>query len=271
MNALHVLSGRTGALAISVAAVATLASGASGAAELMPSFAGAPTGWVTDRYAPTVFADIGTFQGRSNVLEIGITSAGNLANRPSAYQSTFYNTQGKQTAISGGAGSTLSADLYIPTAWADAANGSVRTDMWGVMVDGTPTVSDYPIIGFTNYGGARLRVWDDSGWHDLGTAINYDAWNSLSIAFTGGSYQFSVNGSVVYTDGGIDGSVAFSAAIMQAYNFADPSITGANAVDYSAHWANVVAVPEPEAYALALAGFAVVGAFGARRRARTRH
>lgn len=132
------------------------------AADLMPDFASVPTGWTTDRYDPASFSNVGTYQGRNNVLGIGIDRAGKLANRGGAYQSTFYNTQGRQHAVTGGAGSFLAADLYIPDSWRDAvANGNVRTDMWGVMqnaVPVVPVVTAYPIIGFTNYGGAAVFV-----------------------------------------------------------------------------------------------------------------
>ena len=120
------------------------------AAMIMPDFADVPTGWVTDRYAPASFSNVGAYQGRNDVLGIGISSADGLNNRPGAYQSQFYSTQGRQHAVSGGVGSVLSADLYIPAAWRDGGSGNVRTDMWGVMSNGV-SVSDYPIIGFTNY------------------------------------------------------------------------------------------------------------------------
>ncbi len=222
---------------------------AAGAAELMPSFAGAPTGWSVDRYAPNSFSDVGNYQGLTHVLGIGISSADALNNRPAAYQSSFYNTQGESQAISGGAGSSISAQLYIPRAWDNNANGDVRTDMWGVMVDGTNSITDYPIIGFTNYGtnGANdptFRIWDEDlngglgDWVDLSNTIDYGSWNSLSLLFTGTSYEYFVNGSLAFTDSTVDGSVAFSSVIMQAYNFGgDPSIVGANPVDYTAHWA----------------------------------
>ena len=69
------------------------------AAELMPDFGGVPTGWVVDRYAPNSFSNVGTFQGRNNVLGIEINSAQGLTSRPSGYQSSFYNTQGMQYAL----------------------------------------------------------------------------------------------------------------------------------------------------------------------------
>ncbi len=256
------------------------------AIEVMPSFAGAPGGgWNTDRFDAAVFTDIGTYQSRNNVLEIGITAAENVANRGNAsgqgyLKGSFYNTQGKLRAITGGAGDTLSADLYIPAAWSNASNGNVRTDMWGIMVDSaapTPAppatrTNDYPIIGFTNYdGAARLRAYDsnDGIWTNFSAPINYDAWNALSIKFTGTSFEYSVNGSLVYTDTDLSTAAPskFGYTIMQAYNFGDPSLPSVTSTaDYSVHWSNVSAVPEPEAYVLALSGLMMVGVFGGARR-----
>jgi len=227
------------------------------ATALMPDFATAPTGWTTDRYQPDSFGNVGTYQGRSNVLGIGISSNQATANRPSAYAGSFYNTQGMQYAVTGGAGSILSADLYVASSWRDASNGNVRTDMWGVMTDGT-AVSDYPIVGFTNYGGtSTFRIWDQDiagGWVNLAAPVNYGAWNSLSIDFTGSSYVYAINGATVYTDSTIDGSTGVQAVIMEAYNFGDPSLAGANPVNYTANWSNTQPVPEPGTLMLLGAG-----------------
>ena len=129
------------------------------------------------------------------------------------------------------------------------------------------TVSDYTIIGFTNFGGAaRLRVWDGDiagGWIDLTTEINYDAWTSLAIDFTGSSYVYSVNGTPVYTDNFIHGSNYFSAVLMQAYNFGDPLAAQANLSSYDAHWANAE-VPEPGI--IALFGLGLLGFAASRRK-----
>lgn len=233
------------------------------AGEIMPDFGStlppASTSWFTDRYEPNTFVDVGAFQGRSDVLGLGIGSAQDLANRPAGYGYTFYNTQGRQHPAVGGDGSTLSADLWVDAAWGDAANGSVRTDLWGVMTDSTAAISAYPILGFTNYGGTpRFRYWTDAGWVDLDVAVNYGAWNTLSIGFTNDTFTYSINGALVAVDRVTDGSTGFADVIVQAYNFADPGIAGANPTDYVAHWANVQQIPDAGS-SLILLGSALLG------------
>ena len=252
-------------LYVSSAALLMAVFGASlqGASIIMPDLSTAPTGWVIDRYSPAGFADLGTVEGRNNVLGITISTNDGLSSRPPAQQSSFYNTQGMGYYLTGGPGSLLSADLYIPSSWTnpdDPNYGSYRTDIWGVLSNAT-SVTGYTTFGFTNYGGApRYRLWDDEAgaWINLDTPVRSDAWTSFGVLFTGSSYIYTINGVMVYTDTTNNGSTHFSEVDMQAYNFAgDPSLPGAVPRTYTALWSNTP-VPEPGAWMLLAGGLGIL-------------
>lgn len=69
----------------------------------------------------------------------------------------------------------------------------------------------------------------------------------------------------MYTDATIgygEASEGFSAVIMQAYNFGDPTnFPTAKVADYTAHWSNI-----PEPTSLALIGLAMFGLVASRRK-----
>jgi hypothetical protein len=169
------------------------------------------SGWVTDRYEPAGFNSVG---GR---LQITISSADSQANRPPAYNSAFYNTQGRQHEALVNGNWQLTGQLFVT---ADQISGGQRADLWGSTGDvGTEVGADYFILGYI---GSTLRVWDsDIGWVNLGgsaTAGTYD----IDVSFNGSSVNYVLNGNSVYSDATLGPLTSqFRTVFAEAYNKGD--------------------------------------------------
>ena len=227
---------------------------------------GVGSGWSVDRYAPQVF-DTVSFGG-SDRLRLGLRTSGNLANRPSGYDNSFYNYQGMQQSITGApTGSSISVDMYVDNNWNDGA----RAGIWGVLSN-SGGISAYPIIEYTkgtntdgsigagNFSG--FRYWDDTnGWVEQSTSIATNAWYRMTIGLTNSQATYSISdvatGALVanYAVSNL-GSTFFSGLILQGHNKGP-------AGDYDIMFDNLtVAVPAPGVAAL----LGLAGAFGHRRR-----
>jgi hypothetical protein len=242
------------------------------AAPVLPSVTDA--GWTTDRYEPASWANVGTYQGRNNVLGIGINDSTNAANRPGGQQGSFYNTQGRQIGVTGGTGDSIAADLFLDANWASSQGGFVRTDLWGRSAGATETGVSYPIIGFTNFDtpGARLRVFDSQvGWINLAIDLTslYGTWVALKIEALATGYEFFVNGTSVFTDNTLGSAGGdFTRGFLQAYNFNESSVGVTGNPAYTAHWSDPVSnqVPVPGPLVLTSLALCLLG-FSRRRRA----
>jgi parallel beta-helix repeat protein len=204
----------------------------------------APATWYPDRYTPAGFAKFAF--GGGNVLKHSISTADALPNRPSSYQSTFYNTQGRKFDINNGNNTAIIADLYIPADWQTSHR---RADIWGTVCDVGGNAIDYPIIGFANTTGSNpaFRVWDESGagaWLNLPYPITYGQWYSLKIELSDNQFKYYINGNLVISMTVLPGGNYFSNMMLQAYNFGDPTLPPENQAleSYDVYWDNVGAI-----------------------------
>jgi len=232
-----------------------------------------PTVWVPNRYNPAGFASV-LFDG-DNRLQLTLDQTGSAANRPAQFSSAFYNTQGRQR--DGGITGlwTLSAEVYVSSAFDTTTGPLVRSALWGHSGT-TPEGGAYMILGFTNASPTdplnpdaldrsfRFRVFDVNfgNFIDLGVPAGFvfNTWHQLSGTSTGTTFEYRIDGVLVQTLATADGGYLLS-AMVQGYNFGQ-------ADSYSVYWDNVTAsaVPEPATSAL-FAALAALGLACWRRRA----
>jgi len=217
--------------------------------------------WAVDRYAPQVFDVVG------NNITLGLRSSGFEANRPAAFNSSFYNYQGMKTTpdwTDTSAGSFVTIEMYVDSNW----NDGVRAGMWTTMSNGNLT---YPIIEYTkgtSTGGAvgsteftGFRWWQSGqGWTEISAAVATDQWYRLTIGLTSSLVTFDItevagSTSIFSSTVGNLGAHKIDNVILNTHN---QGIAG----EYDVQYRNFAVVPAPGAIALlGLAGLA-----GGRRR-----
>lgn len=168
--------------------------------------------WEADRADAAFFGNVGRFQGRDDVLRLGV--------EPPADPGSFYNWQGylQRTQVPAG-NSFLRGDMWVPQTWRRGTDTDyMRTGLWGsampedLVAEGryVDDAAVFPIVSFTNQGGVgRLEVWDpaanpDTGWVDLpetARLIDYDGWNTIELRLLpeDGKIAYVFNGEVIYT------------------------------------------------------------------------
>jgi hypothetical protein len=210
-----------------------------------------PSGWTTDRYAPAVFTSPVVFDG-GNRLQESISSADGANNRPAAYSSSFYNTQGM--AQTNPAGTIFeSIDLYVSSAMLSDPNRVAG--IWGVGYDATNTISLYPIVELA---GGQFQGWDNGSWVAMGlpSGLVGDQWVTLAMLLdtTADIVTYTVNGELA-TSVAAYGTEYIGSTILQVINSAD-------GIDRTVYWDNLTradVAPTPLPAALPLFGSVLVG------------
>jgi len=218
--------------------------------------------WSRDR-ADTEYYNIGSYFGRSNVLNLGI-----LANTTIPNSGAFYQTEGYKAVTYAPIGATfVSGDLYIPSAWEAQAAAYASVGIWptlGPSPAGPATF--YGILNFYNGddGGGKFRYWDGATYVDLATPVQYDAWNTLRLNYIPGAtgpesrLEIVINGTVVGTITGIALQDSNPATDSQYEVILNSRTNGLS--PYDVYWSNVTWSLNEQYYnAASLAATALVG------------
>lgn len=205
----------------------------------------APGVWYVDRYEPNIFATA-PFDGDDRLFQyIDYPEAGQ--DRPVAFQSNFYNTQGYKYDLNPGM-TALKIDLYMTDLF--ETSNKRMAGIWGTAVDSVNAVSAYPIVEFTSDGNnPRFRGYEgDGSWIDLGlpTGFAYDTWVTLEIAMLpSGEFKYTAGDKTATTLLMGSANVELANVILQGHNTFE-------GVTYGIYWDNLSAVPEPNSIALAV-------------------
>ncbi len=133
--------------------------------------------WFIDRYAPGAFAspEIAP-DGTRNTLEESIYASGYQPYPAGA----FSNTQGRGYELIANAYS-MSIELYVPSSW--QSENERLAGFWGVAVDSSGSVGDYPIIEFQ---GPITSDLQGPGYYPNGGVAGFYGWNNTANGGSGG-------------------------------------------------------------------------------------
>ncbi len=171
---------------VALAAQILLCTGSAFATSILPtttdSIVAAAT---TYRYDPANFNNGGTWKGFDNNIVIGFGADQGYGSRPVGFNTTFYDTQGKQFAANGGVGDGIALFVYLAPSMASELNGSRQWQVGLALNNQSGTSPLETFFGFTNTNGAGTGV--GHLWYSVGsTVVNLAntvtyGWNKFDI------------------------------------------------------------------------------------------
>jgi len=220
--------------------------------------------WYPDQYPPVAFVSIG------GKLVVTISSGDSETNRPVAYASPVYNTQGRKLDLDPGV-TALSIDLFVDPIW--QVMNRRMAGIWATAVDDSNVLTSFPILEYASDGGReRLQGWDVHGtWTEFGLPSSFTyGWHNLGFKLNGPLWDYYLDDALL---GSVNayGSTHLANVIIEGYNTYGYHVLG----EHNIAWDNLVAsndlpeqgpnnVPEPGTLPLALS--ALAGGFMIRRR-----
>ncbi|WP_148234701.1 VPLPA-CTERM sorting domain-containing protein [Pseudooceanicola batsensis] len=225
----------------------------------------APGVYYEDRYPPAGF-ESEHFDG-DNRLKVTLSEDDGEDGRPKAFDSSFYNTQGRKLDTPGATAASI--DIYIADEFTTADNRI--GGLWGS--SSSPiTAPDlvYPIIEFHGSAtGGSFNVWDSNngGWQDLGLPGSFTSDNWYTIGFVIDSVANTINyfldGTLSYTDTDAQGALPLDNVIIQAINTPE-------GIDRTIYFDNLSittpAVPLPAGLPLIASALGIFGALRLKKR-----
>lgn len=220
------------------------------------------SGWVTDRYAPD------SFTYNTDHFELTISSDDSDSNRPPAYSSSFYRTQGvTHDASSEGNPWIVTGSFEIKP---EMLTGLARGGIWiRTSFDGTEANAKYNVLEYFRY-----DLNDPLNASSPNITSGFRFWNSFlgwqvtvgpaTVGLHTFEFQGNAGGVTMILDGAGPNSVSYTDVyntdlfltdvFLEGYNLYSPGDVGTTTYSFENISFPVTTVPEPNAFILLGAG-----------------
>lgn len=202
--------------------------------------------WSQSGFDPAGFEAV-KFDGK-NRLRLTFDATGSSAHRPAPFKDGLYMTQGRQRPVGLSGRWTLSAEVFVASAFNTATGPLARSELRS-QTGPTPEDGSDMMLGFTNASPTdefnpiaadrafRFRVSDGNtgNWINLKlpAGFAFEAWHTLVSTSNGTTVEYSIDGTLVHTSPvGAGGDLR--GAMIQGCNFDQTD-------GYSVYWDNVTA------------------------------